>query len=99
MLTTSTPLPIWDQAAGGWKATSVACPHWSPNVWHHVQMYITTDQTNHTETYHTLIVDGVPYFLEMTYGVTNVVMRTILASSSSWTTTAPELQSMNGSIR
>ena len=63
---------VWDQAAGGWQATNVACPHWSPNVWHHVQMYITTDQTNHTETYHTLIVDGVPNSMEVTYGVTNV---------------------------
>jgi hypothetical protein len=32
---------VWDQATNGWQATSVACPHWSPNVWHHVQMYIT----------------------------------------------------------
>ena len=63
---------VWDQAANAWKATDVACPHWSPNVWHRVQMYITTDQTNHTETYHTLIIDGVPHSLELTYGVTNV---------------------------
>lgn len=63
---------VWDQAANGWKATTVACPHWTPNVWHHVQMYITTNHTNHTETYHTLIVDGVSHSLGLTYGVTNV---------------------------
>ncbi len=63
---------VWDQAANAWKATDVACPHWSPKVWHRVQMYITTNQTKHTETYHTLIVDGVPHSLEQTYGVTNV---------------------------
>ena len=63
---------VWDQAANGWKATNVACPHFSPNVWHHIQMYITTDHTKHTETYHTLIIDGVSHSLEQTYGVTNV---------------------------
>jgi hypothetical protein len=63
---------VWDQAARGWKATPVACPHWTPNVWHKVQMYITTNHTNHTETYHTLIVDGKAYPLEITVGVTNV---------------------------
>ena len=63
---------VWDQAAKGWKATTVACPHWTPNVWHHVQMYITTDHTHHTETYKTLVVDGVPHSLGLTYGVTNV---------------------------
>jgi hypothetical protein len=63
---------VWDQAAKGWKATTVACPKWTPNVWHHVQMYITTDHTNHTETYQTLVVDGVSHALGITYGVTNV---------------------------
>lgn len=63
---------VWDQATNGWKATTVACPHWTPNVWHHVQMYITTNHTNHTETYQTLIVDGVSHSLGLTYGVTNV---------------------------
>jgi hypothetical protein len=63
---------VWDQAAKGWKATTVACPKWTPNVWHHVQMYITTDHMNHTETYQTLVLDGVPHSLGITYGVTNV---------------------------
>jgi hypothetical protein len=47
---------VWDQAANGWKATTIPCPHWTPNVWHHVQMYITTDHTYHTETYKTLLI-------------------------------------------
>jgi hypothetical protein len=63
---------VWDQAGRGWKSTSVACPQWTPNVWHTVQMYITTDHVNHTETYHSLVVDGQLYPLEMTIGVTNV---------------------------
>jgi hypothetical protein len=63
---------VWDQAAKGWKATSVPCPHWTPNVWHTVKMYITTDHTNHTETYHSLVVDGKTYSIETTVGVTNV---------------------------
>jgi hypothetical protein len=63
---------VWDQAGGGWKSTPVACPHWTPNVWHTVQMYITTDHVNHSETYHSLVVDGELYPLEMTIGVTNV---------------------------
>lgn len=63
---------VWNQAAKGWQATPVACPHWTPNVWHTVKMYITTDHVKHTETYHTLIVDGKTYILETTVGVTNV---------------------------
>ena len=63
---------VWDQAAKGWKATTVACPKWTPNVWHHVQMYITTDHVKHAETYQTLVVDGVSHSLGLTYGVTNV---------------------------
>jgi hypothetical protein len=63
---------VWNQAAHGWTATTAPCPKWTPNVWHSVQMYITTDHTKHTETYHTLIVDGKAYPIEMTLGVTNV---------------------------
>ena len=61
---------VYNQAAHGWTATNAPCPYWTPNVWHHIQMYITTDQTTHSETYHTVIVDGVPYTLEVTCGVT-----------------------------
>lgn len=63
---------VWDQSAKGWKATTVPCPKWTPNVWHHVQMYITTDHVNHAETYQILVVDGVSHPLGLTYGVTNV---------------------------
>ena len=63
---------VWNQAAKGWTATTVPCASWTPNVWHTVKMYITTDHVHHTETYHTLIVDGKTYNIGTTVGVTNV---------------------------
>jgi Big-like domain-containing protein len=48
----------WDEGAGHWYHTSVGCPKFSPNTWHHVQMYLTTNISSHQYTYVTLVVDG-----------------------------------------
>lgn len=48
----------WDEGAGHWYHTSVGCPKFSPNTWHHVQMYLTTNISSHKYTYVTLVVDG-----------------------------------------
>lgn len=48
----------WDEASGHWIATSLACPKFSPNTWHHIQWYVTTNTSTHQYTYVTLVVDG-----------------------------------------
>ncbi len=56
----------WDQSSGHWYGTSVPCHAFSPNTWHHLQWYITTDTNSHTYTYHVLVVDGQSYTLNTT---------------------------------
>ncbi len=56
----------WDEATGHWLHTTVACPKFAVGTWHHIQWYMTTNHTNHTYTYQTLVVDGVPYTLNQT---------------------------------
>ena len=48
----------WDEASGHWMPTSIACPKFSPNTWHHIQWYVTTNTNAHQYTYVTLVVDG-----------------------------------------
>jgi hypothetical protein len=48
----------WDEAAGHWYHTSIPCPKFSPNTWHHIQWYMTTNTNSHQYTYVTLVVDG-----------------------------------------
>lgn len=52
---------IWNGTAGRWDPTSVPCPKWTPNVWHHVQWYMTNNHSNHSFTFVTLVVDGKAY--------------------------------------
>ncbi len=56
----------WNEATGHWLHTSIPCPKFSPNTWHHVQWYMTTNHSNHTYTYVTLVVDGKSYTLNQT---------------------------------
>ena len=56
----------WDEAAGHWYHSSVSCPKFSPNTWHHIQMYVTTNINAHQYTYVTLVVDGHSYPLNIT---------------------------------
>lgn len=48
----------WNEAAGHWIQTSISCPKFSPNTWHHIQWYMTTNPGAHQYTYHVLVVDG-----------------------------------------
>jgi hypothetical protein len=51
----------WDEASGHWIHTSVSCPKFTPNTWHHIQWYMTTNTSSHKYTYVTLVVDGHSY--------------------------------------
>lgn len=48
----------WDQATGQWLHTSIPCPHFSSNTWHHVQLYTQTLPETKQYKYVTLVVDG-----------------------------------------
>ena len=48
----------WDEASGHWVQSSLTCPRFSPNTWHHIQWYMTTNTSAHTYTFVTLVVDG-----------------------------------------
>jgi hypothetical protein len=56
----------WNEATGHWLHTNIPCPKFSANVWHHIQWYLTTNHTNHTYTYVTLVVDGKAYSVNQT---------------------------------
>ncbi len=62
----------WDEASGHWIHTSIACPKFSPNTWHHIQWYITTNASSHQYTYVTLVVDGTPHTLNVTHNARNL---------------------------
>jgi hypothetical protein len=48
----------WNETVGQWVQTSIACPKFAPNTWHHIQWYVTTNLSEHQYTYHVLVVDG-----------------------------------------
>jgi len=56
----------WNEAGGNWIHTSVPCKKFTAGTWHHIQWYMTTNHSNHTYTYKTLVVDGVVYNLNQT---------------------------------
>jgi len=56
----------WDEATGHWLHTTIPCKKFTTGSWHHVQWYMTTNHTNHTYTYKTLVVDGVSYAVNQT---------------------------------
>ena len=56
----------WDEASGHWMHTTISCPRFSPNTWHHVQWYMTTNTSNHSYKYVQLIVDGHSYNVNIT---------------------------------
>ena len=57
----------WDELNGKWIHTSIACPKFTPGVWHHIQWYMQTNPANHTYHYVTLVVDGTSYSVNQTY--------------------------------
>jgi len=56
----------WNEATGHWIQTSIACPDFAPNTWHHIQWYMTTNPSAHQYTYHILVVDGTPHTVNYT---------------------------------
>ena len=56
----------WNEVTQKWLHTTVPCKKFTPNTWHHIQMYVTTNHSAHTYTYKTLVVDGVVYNLNQT---------------------------------
>jgi hypothetical protein len=56
----------WNEYTGHWLHTVIPCPKFSANTWHHIQWYMTTNHTNHTYTYVTLVVDGKAYSVNQT---------------------------------
>ena len=64
------PKQVWDTydaANARWVVTSIPCPKFTANTWHHIQWYVTTDHTAHTYTYVTLVVDGKSIPVNQTY--------------------------------
>ncbi len=62
----------WEETTGHWIHTSISCPKFSPNTWHHIQWYETTDTTNHQYSYVTLVVDGNSNPVNVTGHATNL---------------------------
>ena len=62
----------WDEHAGRWVRSSISCPRFSANTWHHVQWYMTTNTSAHTYTYVTLVVDGHNYPVNITHSAKNL---------------------------
>ncbi len=56
----------WNEYTGHWIHTNIPCPKFTPGTWHHIQWYMTTNHTNHTYTYKTMVVDGKAYVLNQT---------------------------------
>ena len=56
----------WDQARGTWIGTSIPCPRFSANTWHHIQWYMQRVSTTQYK-YVTLVVDGKAYSVNQTY--------------------------------
>lgn len=56
----------WSGTTGKWVHTSIPCSGFTPNTWHHIQWYMTTNTSAHTYTYVTLVVDGTAYPVNIT---------------------------------
>jgi hypothetical protein len=48
----------WDEASSHWIHSSIPCPHFAPNTWHHMQLYTTTNVSKLQYTYVTMVIDG-----------------------------------------
>ncbi len=62
----------WDEASGHWMPTSISCPKFTANTWHHIQWYETTNTSSHQYTYVTLVVDGHSYPVNTTRNARNL---------------------------
>ncbi len=57
---------IWDQAAGHWVSTTIACPRFTPGTWHHIQWYMQRVSSTQYR-YDTLVVDGQEHVVNQTF--------------------------------
>jgi hypothetical protein len=57
---------LWNGTGGSWTRTSIPCPKFSPNTWHHIQWYMTNNHSKHSYTFVTLVVDGKVYNVNRT---------------------------------
>ena len=62
----------WDEASGHWIHSSISCPRFSANNWHHIQWYMTTNTSTHKYTYVTLVVDGHSTAVNVTHSAKNL---------------------------
>ena len=62
----------WDEASSHWIHSSIACPHFAPNTWHHMQLYTTTDANKLQYTYVAMVIDGVPIPMNITGNAKNL---------------------------
>jgi hypothetical protein len=63
---------LWDGANRKWVRSTVACPKFSPGVWHHIQWYTQRVVGSPQYTFVTLVVDGVSYAINQTYSAKDV---------------------------
>jgi hypothetical protein len=61
----------WSESGGEWLHTTIPCPKFSSGSWHHIQMYVTMNHSNHTYTYVTFAIDGKSYSLNQTQSAKN----------------------------
>ena len=58
---------VWNENAGHWVHTAIACPKFSPGVWHHIQWYVQRVPNTTNYQYVTLVVDGQAHAVNTTY--------------------------------
>lgn len=63
---------LWDETSNQWMKTSVACPKFSPGVWHHVTWYTQRVPDGAQYKFVTLVVDGTAYEIDQTYAARNL---------------------------
>jgi hypothetical protein len=63
---------VWDELHGHWIHTTIACHGFTPGVWHHIQWYVTTNHSNQTYHYVTLVIDGIVHPINLTYSAKNL---------------------------
>ena len=56
---------VWNSVANRWEGTSIPCPRWAANVWHHIQWYM--ERNGNQYRYATLVVDGKPISVNKSY--------------------------------
>jgi hypothetical protein len=63
---------LWDEAGGHWRQTSVTCPQFQPDVWHHITLFAQRAPGATTYMFVTLSIDGTNYALNQSYSAKDV---------------------------